>query len=363
MAEGTASSALHALQATLVAIWRFGSVALVGWTPTSSGVELLVAPMTRLFEHIHRHRRLLVGGRLMGRRTFNEVAEQLGVQPIEIRLDAAIGDTPGAIALRDLESAMTPFSIQHTDQRAVFLVDIAGFSLLVPEQQALQVTTLEFALNLASAAIADRERGSRFLRSTTGDGFYVWSAEKGLAADLSLLAVLVVALTVLGFLRRSPAAASAPVLRSCFGIGSHYTYRQPKPDGTADSDFIVGQVTIELARLISAAKADQILVGDFCRRASETSGSLDAVAFLAQASERMDWLRGLALPSSRIERLALYLTGPPDGEGGFQVHALDVIDKHGISHRCFNMKVNVFLDDGDPFYCGLRHDERANLAR
>lgn len=362
MSDAATSSALRSLRAALRAIWRFGSVSLVGWTPTSNGVEVLAVPVTRLFEQVHLHRRLLVGDRQMGRKTFDDVAVNLGIEPIEIRLEAAVADSPGAIMPTDVESAMRPYSIHHTDQRAVFLVDIVGFSLLAPEQQALQLATLEFALNLASATIAERMRGPRFSRSTTGDGFYVWCADKGLEADLSLLAVVVVTLTFLRCLRRSPAAAGVPMLRSCFGIGSHYTYRQPGAEGTSDAEFIVGQITIELARLIGAAAPNQILVGDFSRHEPEIPERIDTVGFLARASERMEWLRGLRLPGSRIERLALYLTGPRDSAGGFSVHALDVVDKHGLSHRCFNMKVNVFLDDGEPFYCGLQHDERAGLA-
>jgi hypothetical protein len=39
-----------------------------------------------------------------------------------------------------------------------------------------------------------------------------------------------------------------------------------------------------------------------------------------------------------------------------------VVDKHGLSHRCFNMKVNVFVSDGQPFYCGLQHDAWTSSA-
>ncbi len=352
MTAAAAPSALDSLKSTLRSVWRFGSVSLVGWTPTGNGIEVLAVPVTRLFEHVHLHRRLLKGDRQMGRKTFDDVAAHLGMQPIEIRLDAAI--EPAAI-----EAAVSLYSFQHTDQRAVFLVDIVGFSLLAPEQQALQIATLEFALNLAGATIAERKGGARFLRSTTGDGFYVWSPDKGLEADLSLLAFVVMTLTFLGCLRRSSAAAGVPALRSCFGIGSHYTYRQPGASGASDTEFIVGQITIELARLIGAAAANQILVGSFSRHEPGEPEAIDTVGFLVRASARMDWLNGLRLlPDARVERCALYLTGPRDAEGIFGALAIVVVDKHGVSHRCFNMKVNVFLSDGEPFYCGLQHDDR-----
>jgi class 3 adenylate cyclase len=356
MADDATAVALGKLRTALRAVWRFGSVVLIGWTPSGNGIEVLAVPVTRLFEQVHRHRRLMVGDRRMGQRTFEDVARQLGMEPVEIRTSVPVGDQPGEIALKYVEAAVTLFSMQHTDQRAVFLVDIVGFSLLAPEQQALQLTTLEFAFNLAAATAREQMRAPRLVRSTTGDGFYVWSSEKGLEADLSVLAIAVMTLTYLGCLRRLPASAGVPTLRCCFGVGSHYTYRQPGIDGTSDTEFIVGQVTIQLARLIGVAQPNQILMGDFLRREPGSSEALDAVVFLAEVSERVGWLRGLALPGSRIERVSLYLTGARDGEG-FEVDALDVVDKHGLSHRCFNMKVNVFLSDGEPFYCGLTHEE------
>ena len=338
----------------MLALWRFGSVALVGWAPSPSGVEILIAPVVRVLEHAGLHRRLLSGRRMMGARTFHEIATQLCVQPIEIRLEVAVGDAPDELSQDAIEAAIAPFSIQATDQRAVFLVDIVGFSLLSPTQQALQVSTLEFALNLACAAASKRRPEAEFLRTTTGDGFYVWAAEKGVDADLSLLTVLTVALSVLTFLRRSPAAESAPVLRSCFSVGSHYTYHQPKPDGTADREFIVGAVTIELARLIGAARPHQVLIGDF-RRQEQDGRSLDPTEFLERASANMASLRGLNLTGSLIDRIAVYLTGLHEDSGEFRADGIEVVDKHGFPHRCFNMKINVFLDGAEPFYCGLQH--------
>ena len=95
MTAAAAPSALDSLKSTLRSVWRFGSVSLVGWTPTGNGIEVLAVPVTRLFEHVHLHRRLLKGDRQMGRKTFDDVAAHLGMQPIEIRLDAAI--EPAAI--------------------------------------------------------------------------------------------------------------------------------------------------------------------------------------------------------------------------------------------------------------------------
>jgi hypothetical protein len=34
-----------------------------------------------------------------------------------------------------------------------------------------------------------------------------------------------------------------------------------------------------------------------------------------------------------------------------------VIDKHGFEHICYNAKVNVFLENDDPYFIGLQHSD------
>ena len=52
-------------------------------------------------------------------------------------------------------------------------------------------------------------------------------------------------------------------MRACFHVGSCYEFHQAEGLNPTTHDFIVGDVTIELARMIDAALPGQILVGDF----------------------------------------------------------------------------------------------------
>ena len=352
-APADTASVIAPLRQALVSMWRFGSNALVAWTPSSTGVEILTVPTIRLFELGQHHRRIFTGERLVGRRTFEEIAAAINIQPMELRLSAPIGEGAGEVSSAAVEEVIAPFTVTRTEQRAVFLLDIVGFSKFAPEQQASQLTTMEFALNLAAEVVSRRGETMTMRRSTTGDGFYVWNADKGLAADVSLFVTMVVFLTFIGSLTRTASQSSIPVVRTCFGVGSHYTYRQPTPDGRLVNEFIVGDVTISLARLIGAARANQIMIGGFVRQ-DDSGRTYDVGGFLELASTHLSWMRGFSVLGSTIDRISLYLTGP-GRDDGFRAQRLRVVDKHGIEHHCFNVKLNIFPAVGEPFYYGLQH--------
>lgn len=346
------------LHRTLYSVWRFGSNALVGWRPTSTGIEIITAPKIRLFALKDAPRRIFVGARQMGDKTFHEVSGILQSRALDIRLTQTIGDGPGQTAASVVEEVFAPFAVTKTDQRAVLLLDIVGFSKLLPEQQASQLATLEFALNIAAETALAHDIGFHMCRSTTGDGFYIWNERKGLEADIDLFLGYVLFAIFHAALRRSVAVPEAvPILRAALGIGSHYNYHQPDRTGTGRNEFIVGEVTIQVARLIANCRADQILVGAFHRWDDVNGVWIDEEQFVERVAGGLVRLIDLPVMGHRIERTSLYLTGRRMPEGRFQRQKIRVVDKHGIEHFCFNMKLNAFLDGVDPYYCGLQHAE------
>ena len=64
---------------------------------------------------------------------------------------------------------------------------------------------------------------------------------------------------------RSKAAQrnAVPLLRTCFDISGHYEFYQSEGLSPTVYSYIVGEVTIELARMIDKAIPGQIMVGDF----------------------------------------------------------------------------------------------------
>jgi len=349
---------LAELNRTLYSVWRFGSNALVAWRPTSTGLEILTVPKIRLFEIADPPRRLYFGDRRMGDKTFDELAELFQSRPLDVRLSQPIGDGPGLTPIALVEALFAPFAVTKTDQRAVLLLDIVGFSKLLPEQQASQLATLEFALNIAAETA--NAHGIKFdmRRSTTGDGFYVWNDRKGLEADVDLVLGYVLFAIFHAALKRTVASPVAvPELRAAIGIGSHYNYGQPERTGGSRNDFIVGDVTIQVARLIAQCRTHQILLGAFHRWDAENNVWLDEEQFVERVSTGLQKLIGLPVMGKRIERTALYLTGRRMPEGRFQRQKIRIVDKHGFEHFCFNLKLNAFLDAVEPYYCGLQHME------
>jgi hypothetical protein len=355
--SGKHSASLRALHETLYSLWQFGGNALVGWMPSRSGIEVLTIPKIRLFGTKSLPRRVFAGDRMMGRQTFAEVGDAFGAQAIELRLEQTVGDGPDDLPPPLIEEVFSHFAVVKTDHRAVVLLDIVGFSRFTPEEQASQLATLEFALNIAIEATREQGIALDIVRSTTGDGFYIWNRDKGLAADVNLFVALVMFMTYHSLLRRRiKATAAVPTLRTAISIGSHYTYRQPsRAVGGQDVEFIVGDVTISLARLIQSTSAEQIVVGDFQRPEDQSDRVIAADAFVQSVTELLAGIKGLSILGNPLQRSVFYLTGPRQADGSFGIQKLKIVDKHGFEHFGFNGKINIFLESGESFYCGLQH--------
>lgn len=365
LAEQSASSmrAAEALHQLLHALWQFGGNALVGWMPTARGIEVLTIPKIRLYNTPDLPRRVFAGDRLMGPQTFNEVAASLGLEPVEVRFDQPVGGGPDSMSTDTIERIFETFSVVKTSQRAVALIDIVGFSRLSPEQQGSQLATLEFALNIAAQAAREQGLAIAESRSTTGDGFYIWNRNKGLDADIGLFVLISLFLTYHSVLRRRvTVAAAVPSVRVVLGVGSHYTYHQPGPTPAQRIEYIVGDVTIHLARLIERARPEQILISDFTR-AEDQSANLSAASFVDRVSERLAQIESLSVLGNPLERFSMYLTGPRQADGSFGRQKFRVVDKHGFEHLAYNGKLNIFLKTGDSFYCGLQHTDLTAPAK
>ncbi|MBM3570357.1 MAG: hypothetical protein FJX46_16565 [Alphaproteobacteria bacterium] len=348
---------LASLHAMLHGLWRFGANALVGWTATPRAIEVITVPKIRLFATVDPHRRIFNGERRMGANTFREVSTSLGSEPIEIRLERPVGSEAGEIDPERIEQAFLPFAITETEHRALFLIDIVGFSRGRPEQQASQLATLEFALNIVQATAEANGMVCDLARSTTGDGFYVWNRFKGLSADVDLLAAMVLFLAFHKALARTVQVASAvPRIRVVTAIGRHYTYFQPRAEPGETPQYIVGQVSIEAARLIGSARDGQIMAADD-HRPDDTGIMLDIHAMLARAAQRLAGLSDVTVMGQRIAKVELAATGPAGPDGRIRPQKLRVVDKHGFEHFGYNVTARVDLAAGEPLISGLTHAE------
>ena len=153
-----------------------------------------------------------------------------------------------------------------------------------------------------------------------------------------------------------------PELRSCFTVGSHFSFYQVEGLIRGGGDYIVGDATIELARLAAKTLPGQILFGEFDRPSSEHGASIDAPGFMMNVQQRLDDMGGADLDHGRVDNIRCYLTGVP-GEGDrFLINKYDIVDKHGFHHAAYNAKINIYRGDEPPIFLGAQTEDLADFG-
>ena len=366
-------SNLSHLEAALRSHWSLGQNSILSWTPLDQGVLILVVPHYAIAEYTtpQAHNlpprvsprfitELISGERQLSISQMQKVSRLLNIEPINIRLrEPLVGND---IETRIIEGMIRKFGINYVASRAVTLFDIVGFSLLTPFEQMTQLNSLAYSLNSAHAKMLEQDVSIDFARSSSGDGFYIWNRDTGLEASVNLYHFMHIVLADNAIARSKSATKSVPRLRACFHVGSCYEFHQAEGLNPTTHDFIVGDVTIELARMIEAALPGQILVGDFMTSiASHTeTGTLkvdpnvDAVTFLERAQGNLSQLSGMELSGERVTAIKCYLTGESLGGGQFNIRRLTIRDKHGLSRVAFNAKVNIYRETAQPILLGIQ---------
>lgn len=366
-------SNLVQLERALNDYWSLGQNSILSWTPLDDGLLVLVVPHYAIAEYIsgmpgasaESHdvasrfvTELISGDRELTLGQMQKVAKLLQVEPRHLRLREPLTGHP--VETQIIEKMIRRYGINYVESRAVTMFDIVGFSLLTPFEQMTQLNSLAYSLNSAHAKMLEQDVGINFARSTTGDGFYIWNRDNGLEANVNLYHFMHIVLADNAIARSKSASKVVPRLRACFHIGSCYEFHQAEGLNPTIHDFIVGDVTIELARMIDAAMPGQILVGDFLAELSperfdmtQSQIHLDAVAFMERAQGNLPKLSGLELSGERVSAIKCYLTGERLESGDFNIRKLKIRDKHGLTRHAYNAKVNIYRDIANPILLGI----------
>jgi len=359
------------LDRELHAQWGLGRNFILGWSSTQTGVCLLIAPHYSVADYAMGSHlepdateqnqeaanfimELLARRRQLSERQIQNAAKLLGVEPMLCETRAKL--TGSDAETRVIEKLVTRYGVRYVQNRAVALFDIVGFSLLSPFEQMSQLNSLSYSLNSAHSKMLDRDVNVRFTRSSTGDGFYIWNRELGVSANTNLYHLMHLVLADNAIASSKAHNRTVPLLRTAFHVGSCYEFHQAEGlNPTVFSD-IVGDVTIELARMVERALPGQVLVGDFQAvlpgDQPETLMELDSVSFIEFAQHNLSNLNGLELSGEAIESIKCYLTGEPSGEG-FSIRKMNIEDKHGLFHTVFNAKINIYRNHADPILLGI----------
>jgi hypothetical protein len=359
--------------------WSLGQNNILSWASVDDGIMVLVVPHYAIAEYTAPHgdtgvtkvsarfiTELISGERQLTLTQMHKVARLLEVDPVVLPLRQPLTGHP--VENQIIEKMIRRYGINYVASRAVTLFDIVGFSLLTPFEQMTQLNSLSYSLNSAHAKMLEQDVGINFARSSSGDGFYVWNRDDGLEANVNLYHFMHIVLADNAIARSKSTSKAVPRLRACFHVGACYEFHQAEGLNPTMQDFIVGDVTIELARMIEAALPGQILVGDFLadindgpQTHEQTQANLDAVMFLERAQGNLKKLSGLEFSGERVTAIKCYLTGENMGDGQFNIRRLHIKDKHGLSRVAYNAKVNIYRETAKPILLGIE-DRKLALA-
>ncbi len=353
--------------------WGLGTNVVLAWTVSNIGIgiEFLICKHSKIVEFVgscsdplERDERsaymesLLAIDKRVDAEDFKQISRRLNLAPQHMRLPFVPGNE---LDLNLMSAVVRRYSISLVDDRAVILLDAVEFSLLSPLEQMAQLSSLSSSINSAYSILLDKEINVNFARTTTGDGFYIWNRKRGIDANIELYHLMLMVLAVNAIEHDNATTPNLiPRLRACIHVGSHYEFYQPEALSPTTFSYLVGAVTIELARMIEHALPGQIMVGDFRTPMYDyVSGDveiIDSVRFIDQARSSLTRLVGLELGNTQIEAIKCYLTGSQCSDGNFDIKQYAVFDKHGMSHKLYNAKLNIHRLESKPIYLGVQND-------
>lgn len=363
---------LARLDDALHGLWRYGRNMMLAWCEADSAISILVVPNYLPAEMLsggnagepaatERGRavqELIDGRKQIASRRMRALASLLGVTPQRISLNTAFRlPRPWAV-----EEIVRRYSVSRFDDRAAVLFDIVGFSLGDPLAQLTQLNSLAYSINVAHERLRQRVADIDIARTTTGDGYYVWNRHSGVEANINLYHLMHLVLADNAIARAKSRPGIVPMLKTAYHIGSHYEFFQDEALRPTRYSYIVGDVTIQLARLMDRALAGQLMVGEFnvmmpVAENSETRVRMDTATFIDRLQKSLGVVQGMVLSGERVTSIKCYLTGTRERDGRYGVTRYQLADKHGLKHAAYNAKINIFRESGSPIFLGLQQSE------
>jgi len=364
------------LDEILYGFWELGRNIILAWSPCELGMHLLVIPHFAIAETIGDAPTkdsgtkesvlrpadpllydLVADPKMIALERLQDAAVHLGVEARRIDLPFSPGKE---LSCEIISVLVKRYSITRVEDRAVALFDIVGFSHYAPLVQVAQLNSLSYSVNTAYSILMERNIEIRFARTNTGDGFYIWNRDRGIDSNVDLYHFMHLVLAENALARSGNKNFTAPLLRTCFHVGGHYEFYQSEGLSPTTFSYIVGDVTIELARMIEQAREGQILIGDFSVPMADEKASttlpVDSVDFIRQTQRRLSSLEDLVLGEEHVETIKCYLTGQKGADGAYRIGRYILSDKHGYTRRVFNAKVNIHMKSGRAIYLGIQDE-------
>jgi len=368
---------LKTLEQTLRRQWRLGQNIVLCWSADERGLLVIFVPHYFLGNYCAGTeaatmqgedneafvRKLISGRRRKTREQLFKISERLDIAPTFIKLNTALTEEKNV--LEAVEQLIKRYGLSYVESRAVLLFDIVEFSLHTPFEQASQLNSLSYSLNSAYNKLLARGIEINFARTTTGDGYYIWNRDLGPAANQDLFYFMLLVVADNAAARAASRGNTVPVIRTAYHIGGHYELYQAEGVNPTVFSYIVGDVTIELARMLDHARPHQILIGDFhCESPSwkpvteetqptgKTAPMISSPAFVSTCNRGLPALQGTQLSGKPIKSIACHLTESRDQAEKTGPRRFRIVDKHGLSRHAYNLQITIEID-GQQLSLGL----------
>ncbi|MEQ9462285.1 MAG: hypothetical protein RJQ10_01370 [Haliea sp.] len=353
---------LKALETSLRKQWRLGQNIVLCWSADERGLLVIFVPHYFLGNYCARVgegggtdnetfvRELISGHRRKQRDELFAIAERLDVAPGFIKLNAPLAED--APVMNAVEQLIKRYGLSYVSDRAVLLFDIAEFSLFTPFEQASQLNSLSYSFNSAYNKLLAKGIEVHFSRTTTGDGYYVWNRELGPAANRDLFVFMLLVIADNAVARAASRGNTVPMIRTAYHVGSHYELYQAEGINPTIHSYIVGDVTIELARMVTEALPDQILVGHYesclppdADHQVQMPGKVFSPVFIHHCNRALAAIRGVQFAGKVITDISCQLTGSSDPGERRAARRFLIVDKHGLAHHAYNLEVELRLQE------------------
>ena len=368
--------ALARLDEALFALWNLGDNVLLAWTHGEGELLVLPARHYAIPEMLHDRsadesaliearqfiNEVLSGPKYLARAEFDGVCEAFGSRPEAVPLGVPIANDELAALVSEMVRC---YGVSLVRDRAVILLDAVEFSLRSPLDQMAMLNSLAYSVNSAYAQLLSKNIRIDFARTTTGDGFYIWNRAATPEGNTELYKLLMMMLADNEIAQQKARSRWVPRLRAAFHVGEHYEFHQVEGLNPTNFSYIVGQVTVDLARMVQFALPGQILLGDFVTTLGEAGSGprtrLDTLDFVESTAATLDQLNGLDLSGGRVENIRCYVTGRSLDGGGYLVNRYFLRDKHGTTRIVYNAKINIHREGAEPIYLGIQNESLRNF--
>jgi hypothetical protein len=359
--------------------WHLGRDIILCWTYDSNGLTFLSAPYYQIGalisdqsysndsyslddgqEQAINIRNLLKQTRYATTDYFAKIKQIEGIKETVVSFPESMAST--GIDTDVIDELIKCYGIRYVENQAVALFDIVGFSTYSAFDQVTFLSSLSYSINAAYSKLHNNDINVNFARSTTGDGYYIWTKAETVESNIHLYNLVQIILADNAIARTKSYGHTAPLLKTVFHIGNYYEFHQSEALQPTPYSYIVGDVTIELARIIENAMPGQILVGNFnCLLPSldkpDVYVNVDTIEFIEILKAEVHRLQGVRISHKGIDSIVCYLTGQRVDEQTFTISRYQITDKHDYVRTVFNAKVNIYRDNQPPIYLGLQEEE------